>query len=91
MSEIVQDSYESYPIKDNLWHKNNEAHKMMRNKNKNSGRWFCVVCMHRCVDPHPVRGTKSLKKTKDLELKTHKYERKPVLNPENNVDDYELE
>jgi hypothetical protein len=98
MTEPIQDSYESYPIKDNLWHKNNEVHKMMRNKNKNSGKWFCVYCFHRCGDPLRVRGTKSLTKTKDLNSKTHKYERKSVLYPnylninngENNNEDYEL-
>lgn len=98
MSEPIQDSYKIYPIKDNLWHKNNEAHKMMRNKNNNSGKWFCVVCFHRCCDPLRVRGTKSLKKTKDLNSKTHKYERKPVLNTdylnmntyENNNEEYKL-
>lgn len=95
----IPDSYESYPIKDNLWHKNNEAHKMMRNKNNNSGKWFCVVCFHRCCDPLRVRGNKSLKKTKDLNSKTHKYERKPLVCPdylntnngENSTQDYILE
>ena len=80
--DSTPDIYEFYPIKDNLWHKNNEAHKLMRNKNNNSGKWFCVVCLHRCCDPLRVRGNKSLKKTKDLNSKTHKYERKPVLCPD---------
>ena len=52
-------------------------------------------CFHRCCDPLHVRVTKSLKKTKDLNSKIHKYERKPVLNPdnlnnENTVEDYIL-
>lgn len=98
MSDTNCNSYETYAIKDNLWHKNNEAHKIMRSKNNNSGKWFCVGCFHRCCDPLRVRGTKALKKTKDLNSKTHKYERNPVMCPnyvntnngENNNEDYEL-
>ena len=95
----IPDRYETFPFKDNLWYKNNQAHKVMRAKNKSSGRWFCVGCFHRCYDPFPVRGNKSLKKTKDLNSKTHKYERKPDMNPhylntnngENSNEDYILE
>jgi hypothetical protein len=74
------DCYEIYPIKENLWLKNNIVHKQMRIKSNNCGRWFCVGCFHRCNDPLRVRGTKSLMKTKDIMSKTHKYHRKPVLN-----------
>jgi hypothetical protein len=74
------DSYEISNIKENLWLRNNIAHKQSRVKSNNCGRWFCVGCFHRCSDPLRVRGTKSLMKTKDVMSKTHKYHRKPVLN-----------
>jgi|LauGreDrversion4_2_1035121.scaffolds.fasta_scaffold2094461_1 hypothetical protein len=73
------DSYEISNIKDNSWFKNNAAHKLARTKKDKSGRWFCVGCLYRCNDPIPVRGTKSLLKTKDLLYKDHKYNKKPIL------------
>ena len=80
MSDSDTHSYENYTIKENLWVKNNNAHKQSRVKSNNCGRWFCVGCFHRCNDPLRVRGTKSLMKTKDIMSKTHKYYRKPILN-----------
>lgn len=63
MSEPIPDLYESYPIKNDLWYKNNEAHKVMRAKQNQKP--FCAHCHNRhCYDYEKVRGDKALKKCK---------------------------
>lgn len=82
MSESIQDTYESYPIKDDNWFKNNEAHKIMRTK-KDKSHSYCTYCRHHhCGDPTTVYGNRSLKKSKVVSYKTTKYADKPVIMPD---------
>jgi hypothetical protein len=98
MSDPTPDPYEAYPIKDNLWLKNNEAHKMMRSKQ--NSKEYCTYCRHHhCYDPTIVYGNRSLKKSKVVQCYKTKYIDKIVISPdfvnirngENNLDDYDLE
>jgi hypothetical protein len=82
MSETVQDPYESYPIKDDNWFKNNTAHSIARIK-KDKGGLFCTVCRHHhCGDIQPVYGNRSLKKSKVIIQHKTKYADKPVIMPD---------
>ena len=82
MAEPIQDSYESYPIKENYWNKNNVSHTISRAK-KTKGRDYCSYCRHHhCYDPTRVHGNKSLKKSKVVSYKTTKYADKLVVMPE---------
>ncbi len=98
MSASIPDPYEVYPIKNNLWFKNKEAHKMMRSKQ--NSRVFCTYCRHHnCYDPTFVYGNRSLKKSKVVQCSKTKYADKIVISPdfvsikngENNFDEYDLE
>jgi hypothetical protein len=99
MSDTFPDPYESYPIKDNLWFKNNNAHSIARKKNDKSNT-YCTFCRHHhCGDPTRVYGNRSLKKSKVVSSAKTKYTEKPVMSPdflnvingENNFEDYNLE
>jgi hypothetical protein len=82
MTEPIQDLYESYPIKNDIWFKNNTAHSIARIK-KDKGGLFCTVCRHHhCGDIQPVYGNKSLKKSKVVIQHKTKYADKPVIMPD---------
>jgi hypothetical protein len=81
MSELVQDLYETYPIKDDNWFKNNVSHSIARIK-KDKGGKYCTVCRHHhCGDIQPVYGNRSLKKSKVVTQHKTKYADKIVIMP----------
>lgn len=79
MPDSLPDPYDSYPIKDNNWFKNNVSHKMMRAK-QNSGP-YCTFCCHRCYDPNTVHGRRSLKKSKVITYHHTKFYVNSDVNP----------
>lgn len=82
MSESIQDTYESYPIKDDNWFKNNVAHSISRVK-KDKGKIYCTYCRHHhCGDPMRVYGNRSLKKSKVIQYAKTKYADKLVIMPD---------
>lgn len=98
MSELVQDLYESYPIKDDNWFKNITSHSISRIK-KDKGGKYCTVCRHHhCGDIQPVYGNRSLKKSKVVIQHKTKYADKLVIMPyflsikngEMNLNDYDF-
>ncbi len=82
MSNTIQDQnqipYELFSTKDDTWFKNNQSHKMMRNKH-NSGK-YCSRCRNRnCYDADRIYGNKSLKKSKIIKYRQLKYTDKPAF------------
>jgi hypothetical protein len=82
MTEFIHDPYMSYPIKDNIWHKNNVAHIIMRAKKIKNNDYCAHCCHHRCGDPTKVYGNRSLKKSKVVSCNVTKYADKCVLMPD---------
>jgi hypothetical protein len=82
MFDSIQDLYESYPVKDDLWSKNNVAHNISRTK-KDKGGKYCTVCRHHhCGDIQSVYGNRSLKKSKVVIQNKTKYTDKLVIMPD---------
>ncbi len=69
-------SFQTFSDKENLWRKNEIAHQRMREKSKSAAIVYCAECCHhRCGDPLPVLGSRSLKKSKVCVNRTTKIDR----------------
>ena len=80
---ITDESWMKSAFKADYWSKNEKAHQIMRERNKNC-RKLCVICMGRkChrIDSTPVYGTRALKKSKPVTSHKTKMFRRSFINP----------